>query len=89
MKIHWKIAVFGKVQGVWFRKSTQQEARKLGLNGSVKNLEDGSVFIEVEGDEPAMSEFLGWCSHGPQLADVQQLKLTKAEVLGFNSFEIE
>jgi acylphosphatase len=43
MKIHSKISVIGKVQGVWFRKSTQLEARKLGLTGFVSNEDDGSI----------------------------------------------
>lgn len=88
MKIHWKILVIGKVQGVWFRKSTQQEARKLGLTGTVKNQEDGSVYIEVEGEETAMKEFLAWCSIGSELANVQHLKMTKGEPCDYNSFNI-
>ena len=88
MKIHWEISVIGKVQGVWFRKSTQLEARKLALIGFVKNEKDGSVYLEVEGEEAAVSEFVAWCTHGPELADVQSLKMIKGELLEFNSFDI-
>ena len=88
MKIHSKISVIGKVQGVWFRKSTQLEARKLGLTGFVRNEDDGSVFIEVEGEEPALKTFIGWCSRGPELANVQELNMTKGEYNGYNSFDI-
>lgn len=88
MKIHWKISVIGKVQGVWFRKSTQHEARKLGLTGFVKNEKDGSVYIEVEGEESALKTFVGWCSCGPELANVQCLNMSKGEPCDYNSFDI-
>ncbi|MDA7836128.1 acylphosphatase [Salibacteraceae bacterium] len=88
MKIHWKISVIGEVQGVWFRKSAQHEARKLGLTGFVKNEKDGSVYIEVEGTESAVSEFIAWCSHGPELANVQSVNMIKGEHQEFKSFDI-
>ena len=88
MKIHWKISVIGKVQGVWFRKSTQHEARKLGLTGFVKNEKDGSVYIEVEGEESALKTFIGWCSCGPELANVQNVEMNRGELQEFNSFDI-
>jgi len=88
MKVHWKITLLGKVQGVWFRKSTQHEARKLGLTCFVKNEKDGSVYIEVEGEEAAVSEFVAWCSHGPDLASVKNVSMTKSDLEGFNSFVI-
>jgi acylphosphatase len=46
---HYQITVSGKVQGVWFRKSTQDKARELGLRGFVRNQPDGSVYIEASG----------------------------------------
>ena len=46
-----KATVFGKVHGVWFRDSTQQEAVNLEITGWVKNIPDGTVYLEVEGEE--------------------------------------
>tara|TARA_B110000046_G_C12811866_1_gene321608 strand:+ start:395 stop:664 length:270 start_codon:yes stop_codon:yes gene_type:complete len=88
MKIHWKISLFGKVQGVWFRKHTLKEAEELGLKGFVKNLNDGSVYIEVEGEEAVVSKFVAWCSRGPELANVKKVSMTKSDLQGFNSFVI-
>jgi acylphosphatase len=47
---HWNIKVTGKVQGVFFRASTKAVADQLGVKGFVKNLSDGSVYIEAAGD---------------------------------------
>ena len=46
---HFDITVQGKVQGVWFRDSTMKEAKRLGINGFVRNEPDGSVYVEAEG----------------------------------------
>ena len=59
-----QITVAGKVQGVWFRKYTKEKAEVLGLNGSVENLADGSVFIIAQGEESALDEFIKWTSIG-------------------------
>lgn len=68
-----QITVHGKVQGVFFRKSTELEARKLGLTGYVKNQANGTVYIEASGDPNALAEFLNWCHQGPRLARVDRL----------------
>lgn len=67
------IIVKGKVQGVFYRKTTYKKAIELGLTGWVKNLRDGSVEIEVEGPESQMLEFVAWCSKGPKNAEVTHL----------------
>lgn len=70
---HLSIQVIGKVQGVWFRVYTQKEANKLGLSGFVRNEPDGSVYIELSGPEPAVSQFLVWCKSGSPLSSVDNL----------------
>jgi len=65
--------VSGKVQGVWFRASTREEALKLGLSGSVWNNPDGSVGIIAEGEEEQLQKFLAWCRRGPSQARVTDL----------------
>ena len=71
--ICYQIKVSGRVQGVWFRKSTQQKALELGLKGWVQNEADGAVLIEAAGEEAAMLEFVQWCRKGPPMAHVDQL----------------
>ena len=73
MKKRLTIKVLGKVQGVWFRARTREEAEKLGLSGSVWNNPDGSVGIVVEGEEELLQKFLVWCRRGPSMALVTDL----------------
>lgn len=88
MKKSLDIQVIGKVQGVWFRKNTQNVARKLGIKGTVRNLDDGSVFIEAEGEEEPLEQFVDWCRVGPSAARVDDLKNNETEVRGFTDFKI-
>jgi len=59
------IVIDGRVQGVWFRASTHDEAIRLGLQGWVRNLPDGRVEAELEGEEDALRRMLAWCRAGP------------------------
>jgi len=68
------IKVYGKVQGVFFRYSTRKRARKLGLTGIVKNMPDGSVFIEAEGPEEKLNELLEFAKKGPEQAIVDRIE---------------
>ena len=67
------IKVFGHVQGVFFRYTTRKVARKLGLTGIVKNMPDGSVFIEAEGSEDKLNELLAFSKKGPKYAKVENV----------------
>ena len=82
------ILVKGKVQGVFFRAHTREEALKLGIVGTVRNLPDGSVQIHAEGRPEAMEAFLAWCAIGPSHARVDGLEVRDAEVLGCKDFTI-
>ncbi|MGB0369638.1 MAG: acylphosphatase [Flavobacteriales bacterium] len=88
MKKHLQIIVRGKVQGVYFRRDTQLQAQKLGVNGTVANQEDGSVIIKAEADEKVIDTFLAWCNHGPELANVTEVVTTNGEMQGYTSFEV-
>jgi len=68
------INVYGLVQGVFFRYTTRKVARKIGLTGIVKNMPDGSVYIEAEGPEVKLLELLEFSKKGPKYADVEQVK---------------
>ena len=62
--------VRGHVQGVGFRYTTQHEAEKLGLRGWVRNLVDGSVEVDGEGDRVHLETFLAFLHRGPLGAHV-------------------
>ncbi len=69
------IWVSGKVQGVWYRATTVDEARKLGLTGWVRNLPDGRVEIVAEGPKELLDRLIVWCREGPPLAIVDDVKV--------------
>lgn len=89
MKEHRSIRVTGRVQGVFFRASTLEIARKLGVNGSVRNEPDGSVFIEAEGEPEALEKLKDWCHHGPPGSRVDQVYTSSGPIAGYTSFEIQ
>jgi len=62
--------VSGRVQGVFFRGSTQAEAKRLGLRGWAINLDDGRVEVLAVGGVAAVAELAAWLEHGPKLARV-------------------
>ena len=68
-----RATVYGTVQGVFFRASTQREARKLDLVGWVRNRDDGSVELEAQGDARAVDRLLEWCWVGPPDATVRRV----------------
>jgi acylphosphatase len=86
--LHYNILVKGKVQGVWFRKYTKEQADKLGIKGSVKNTADGNVYIEAEAPSEAIQEFLVLVKRGSPLSQVTEVKWEKAAVQNFSTFEI-
>jgi acylphosphatase len=85
---NFSIRVSGKVQGVFFRASTQEKAKELAIHGTVKNEPDGSVFIEAEGDEENLKLFMEWCRHGPRLARVDKCEIKEGLVKGMTGFEV-
>ena len=56
--------VSGRVQGVWYRASTAQQASKLSLRGWAKNLPDGRVEVVIAGDSNRIAELCGWLWEG-------------------------
>ena len=83
------LVVKGKVQGVYFRASTQNEAVKHGLMGWVKNTTNGNVEIHIEGVEIDVQKLIQWANTGPPLAMVSDVQITDAVVAEFDSFRIE
>ncbi len=69
------VMVHGVVQGVFFRKATQETARRLGLKGWVRNRADGGrVELVAEGPPEAVEALLTWCHQGPPAARVERVE---------------
>jgi acylphosphatase len=77
-----EVLVAGRVQGVFFRASTREEARRLHLDGFVRNLTDGRVHGVFEGDEAALERMLRWCREGPAGSRVDRVESTWTEATG-------
>jgi acylphosphatase len=88
MIVHYKITVKGRVQGVWFRKYTKQAAVSRDLNGFVQNQPDGNVYIEVEGAESNVQDFIKWLDKGSPLSEVKEVNISEGDFVGFSGFEI-
>lgn len=78
--------VSGRVQGVWYRASTQQEALRLGVTGYAKNLADGRVEVLACGPEAAVEELCQWLWQGPRHAEVTAVVCESAEPLHSSEF---
>ncbi|NOQ65343.1 MAG: acylphosphatase [Methyloprofundus sp.] len=86
---HLKIIVKGRVQGVFFRKYTQEKALELVIQGTVKNRTDRNVEIYATGAEQAMQAFVAWCHEGPGLSQVSEVEISEiSEQAEYNGFEV-
>jgi acylphosphatase len=85
---HLNIKISGKVQGVFFRASAKDKAQELGVRGFVRNEPDGGVYVEAEGEEKALDQFVAWCSRGPATANVGKIITTESDPKNFVLFEI-
>ena len=84
-----QINISGRVQGVGFRYSALHKAQQLGINGYVKNMYDGSVFIEAEAEEVSMDHFLIWCNKGPTFSRVEKVSITEGSIKNYTSFTVK
>lgn len=71
-RVHLKID--GRVQGVYFRAATVEQARRLGLTGWVMNCADSSVEVIAEGAREQLEKLVTWCGSGPPGAQVKKLR---------------
>jgi acylphosphatase len=72
-KICKRFQISGKVQGVWYRATTQKVACELGLTGYAKNLSDGKVEVIACGDLEQIEQLSHWLWQGPPNADVSNV----------------
>ncbi len=78
--------IVGKVQGVFFRASTQKQAQQLGIVGYAKNLSDGSVEVMACGLDKDLEKLKQWLHIGPRSAQVINVECEPAELQGFMDF---
>lgn len=84
-----RVFVSGKVQGVYFRQTTQVVATKHGVYGWVRNLPDGRVEALLEGDEDKVDNVIKWARDGPPDARVDKVEVRYEKYLGeFHDFAI-
>lgn len=83
-----RIVVTGRVQGVFFRDSCQQEAERRGVSGWVTNADDGSVVAELEGEPDAVDAVVSWARTGPDRAEVDDVEVTDVPETGGSGFEV-
>ena len=86
MRKHYNITVKGRVQGVGFRYNARRQALALGLDGFVNNKPDGSVYIEVEGNQADLDEFVAWCNAGPSGSRVIDVYVSISNLEGLTGF---
>lgn len=82
------VVVSGKVQGVWYRASTQQKATELGVKGWVRNLSNGQVELVAEGTKIQLEALVYWCHEGPPYATVTEVNTETISPTGYQKFEI-
>lgn len=85
----WTIHITGKVQGVFFRKHTLEQALQIGLTGNVRNLPDGSVQVIASGPEEKLQALASWCRTGPSRARVEAVNIQSSDDQTFSGFTIE
>lgn len=87
---HLYVKVFGQVRGVFFRHSAKMKAEELQVSGFIHNEESDMVYIEAEGEENALQDFLTWCRTGPPMATVERVEYGWSDTLkNFAGFEIK
>ena len=74
--------VYGWVQGVFFRAFVSSRAKQLGLTGYVRNLPDGSVEVQAEGERKQLEQLIGYLKVGPPEAEVEKVVTNWAEYTG-------
>jgi acylphosphatase len=83
------VYVSGRVQGVFFRQTTKDQAESQGVKGWVRNLDDGRVEAVFEGEEAAVKALVEFCRRGPKGALVSNLEVDWEPYKGeFGSFDI-
>ncbi len=87
-RIRRRVIMRGRVQGVFFRSSTEQEAFRAGIDGWVRNLRDGSVEAVFEGEPAGVEALLAWVRQGPFSSEVQSVEQHEESPEGERGFRV-
>ena len=87
-RVRARVVISGKVQGVYFRGTAEDEARSRGLTGWVRNTPDGQVEAAFEGEQAAVEAMIAWCHRGPPAARVTRVTVTWEEPRGERGFSV-
>ena len=89
-KVRAHVFIEGRVQGVFFRANTREEASLLGLTGWVRNCWDGRVEAVFEGEREKVEKVIAWCKKGPPGAMVRDVEINWEQATGeYETFSIE
>jgi acylphosphatase len=83
-----RLLVHGRVQGVFFRDSTRDRARRDGVAGWARNCPDGTVEVVLEGGPDAVARVAAFCERGPRGAQVERIEASDERSEGLHGFEI-
>jgi acylphosphatase len=83
-----RVKAHGKVQGVFFRDSTREQAQSRGVSGWVRNAEDGTVEAVFEGEAEDVDALVDFVRSGPGSADVDRVDVDEEEPEGLPRFEV-
>ena len=83
-----RFSIHGRVQGVWYRASTQAQAERLGLRGFARNRDDGSVEVVACGAPDALAALARWLEEGPTDARVTAVHAEPADDPGLEGFVV-
>jgi len=83
-----RVIVHGRVQGVFFRGTTEAEAARRGVAGWVRNRSDGCVEAVFEGDPDAVAALVAFCGRGPRHALVSQIEVLEEAPEGLRGFQV-
>jgi acylphosphatase len=81
-----EVTVAGRVQGVFFRSSLQEEAERKGVSGWAENTPDGQVRAALEGPAGSVDALIEWCRSGPSAADVDSVDVRDETPKGESGF---
>lgn len=82
------VVVHGLVQGVFFRGTLAEQARRRGVAGWVRNTPEGTVEAELEGPADAVDALVDFCREGPPAAVVERVDVRSTEVTGADGFTV-
>ena len=83
-----RFIISGRVQGVFFRASTREQAQRLGLRGHARNLPDGRVEVMAVGADAAIQQLERWLQHGPPSARVDHVERSSTEIDAGDGFSV-